>query len=190
MGRPSIALAQALQFELSLRQKDVIGEWDMADGVGGITAFGARWSGGVTWGDIDSDLILRKATTKNGTIGEWDLKRYPLVMSALESFQPLTDRIGPVVMDEPRGRPYTYRVFHNRWRQIADVSGLPAGVWNMDSRAGGITEGSDAGAPVGDLRLHATHSDVRTTERYIRGALPASNRVADLRTAKRGKREP
>jgi hypothetical protein len=27
MGRPSIALEQALAFELGVRQKDVIGEW-------------------------------------------------------------------------------------------------------------------------------------------------------------------
>ena len=80
-GRPSIALAQALQFELSLRQRDVIGEWidDETPRVQGIVARGMRWTGGTAWSDIGPDLVLSKTTSKTGTLGQWDLSRYPLV---------------------------------------------------------------------------------------------------------------
>ena len=188
-GRPSIALAQALQFELSLRQRDVIGEWVDHDGAGGIAARGKRWTGGVVWSDIDADMILRKATTKTGALGEWDLTRCPLVMSVLAAFEPLTERVGPLIIDEPRDRPYFHRNFSRHWRAIADAAGVPGEVWNMDSRAGGITEGADAGATVDDLRLHATHSNQAITTRYVRGALDSTRRVADLRAARRAKSE-
>ena len=101
LGRPSIALAQALQFDCSLRQRDVIGEWqDVAElgrdiPLGGIQALGRFWTGGVTWGDVDGDLTLRKATTKTGAVGEWDLRRCPLVMGVLDRFLPLAGRVGP-----------------------------------------------------------------------------------------------
>lgn len=187
MKRPSIALAQAIQFETTLRQRDVIGEWvdDGTPDIQGIVALGRRWTGGVTWADIDADLVLSKATTKTGAIGEWDLKRCPLVLLALKAFEPLTGRVGPLVIDEPSGRPYFHRNYARIWRSIADAAGVPREVWNMDSRAGGITEGSDAGAEIGDLRLHATHSDVKITGRYVRATRAATDRVLDLRAARR-----
>lgn len=186
MGRPSIALAQALQFELSLRQRDVIGEWARVDGIGGIGGLpGRRWTGGATWTDISPDLILRKATTKTGALGEWNLRLYPLVLLALRAYEPLTGRTGPLVVDETAERPYTHRHFYRLWRAIADAAGVPSTVWSMDSRAGGITEGGDAGATIEDLRKHATHTNAAMTTKYVRGTLPSTSRVAELRTARR-----
>lgn len=192
LDRPSIALAQALQFETALRQRDIIGEWepDAAPGAqGGIVALGRRWTGGVTWADIDGDLVLTKATTKTGAVGEWDLRRCPLVMAVLDRFLPLAGRVGPLIIEETSGRPYFYRNYTRVWRRIAEAAGVPREVWNMDSRAGGITEGSDAGAETNDLRLLATHSEARTTNRYVRKTRAATNRVLDLRAAKRARGE-
>ena len=48
MGLGSIALATVLQFELSLRQKDVIGEWEPAPlSEGGIIHRDTRWVSGL-----------------------------------------------------------------------------------------------------------------------------------------------
>ena len=186
-GRPSIALAQALQFELSLRQRDVIGEWidDETPRVQGIVARGMRWTGGTAWSDIGPDLVLSKTTSKTGTLGQWDLSRYPLVSCALQAFEPLAGRVGPLIVSESTGLPYSQRNFWSHWRDIAAAAEVPPGVWNMDSRAGGITEGADAGATVEDLRLHATHSDPKITTRYVRSALDSTRRVASLRAARR-----
>lgn len=199
-GRLSIALAQALQFECGLRQRDVIGEWaalspgeisTQASGsavpAGGIVAFGQRWTGGVLWSDLDDALVLRKTTTKTGADGEWDLTRCELVMAVLQHFEPIRGRIGPMIVDEPRGRPYFHRHYIRTWRDTADRAGVPRTVWNMDSRAGAITEGADAGAEIGPLRQFATHTDAKTTHGYTRSNRAASDRVAELRAARRSK---
>ncbi len=78
MGLGSIALATTLQFELALRQKDVIGEWEpCAEAAGGIVHNGTRWANGLTWSDIGSDMILRKDAVKTGIAVEHDLRLYP-----------------------------------------------------------------------------------------------------------------
>lgn len=188
LGHLSMALSIAMQFELSIRQIDMIGEWVRDTGMegrGGIVALGRRWQGGITWADLDAALVLRKRTTKTGALGEWDLRRCALVMRVLALYEPLAGRVGPMIVDPRAGRPFTYRVFHNRWREIAGLAGLPSDLWNRDSRAGGITEGDEAGADKRDLQRLATHSSAKTTERYVRSTLKSTSRVADLRAAGR-----
>jgi hypothetical protein len=184
-GRRSIALGQALQFELTLRQVDVIGKWtrNVAPGAGGIAWKGKRWGGGLLWSDLSNDLTLAKETTKTAADGEWDLSQYPLVMKALAAF-PEADRIGPMIVSEKTGRPY-FGEYSREWRPFATKAGIPRDVWNRDSRAGGITEGWDADADVKDLQRLATHSTQAMTERYARRALASTNRVAKLRVASR-----
>jgi site-specific recombinase XerD len=40
----------------------------------------------------------------------------------------------------------------------------------MDSRAGAITEATEAGADLEHIKQAATHSDISMTQRYSRGA--------------------
>ena len=185
MGLPSIALAQALQFELTMRQKDVIGEWlpKGEDGIGSIVAAGRRWANGLLWSHIGSDGILRKVTTKTGSEAVFEIARYPLVVQELARFQ--GPRVGPMVIDERSGLPYRNQRFSKRWREVATAAGVPADVYNMDSRAGGITEATDAGAPIEAVRHHATHRDARTTMRYSRQTLTKTVSVAEFRTTGR-----
>ena len=56
---------------------------------------------------------------------------------------------------------------------------------NRDSRAGGVTEGSDAGADLEHLRHHASHSSATTTALYSRKTLTKTRAVARLRVAHR-----
>jgi hypothetical protein len=56
---------------------------------------------------------------------------------------------------------------------------------NRDSRAGGVTEGSDAGADLEHLRQYASHSSVTTTARYSRKTLTKTRAVARLLVAHR-----
>lgn len=187
MGLPSIALAQALQFELTLRQKDVIGEWIPGEATGAITTSGRRWANGLLWSHIGQDGVLRKVTTKTGAEAVFEIARYPLVVQELARWQ--GPRVGPMVIDERSGLPYRNQRFSKRWREVATAAGVPAGVYNMDSRAGGITEATDAGAPIESVRHHATHRDARTTMRYSRQTLVKTASVAEFRTAGRKKGE-
>lgn len=186
-GRLSIAIAQALQFELTLRQIDVIGIWEPLDITGehtGIINKGQRWTGGVTWSHIDSHGILSKVTTKTGQLAEHDTTAYPFLRKLLDMV-PLHQRIGPIIINETTGIPYRHKQFATIWRQIADECGISKDVWNRDSRAGGVTEGSDAGANIEHLRHHANHSNISTTIRYDRKTVEKTRTVAELRIAHR-----
>ncbi|KQV35539.1 hypothetical protein ASE37_09960 [Rhizobium sp. Root268] len=183
-GRISIALAQGLQFELTLRQVDVIGQWEKGDNRtgGGITDRGQRWRDGLLWSDIDSNGILVKTTNKTGKVAEHDTMQYPVLRSIIDRV-PISKRVGPMIKCETTGLPYLRRHFIDTWREMADAVGVPKSVWNRDSRAGGITEGGDAGADIEMLHHHANHEDAATTQLYNRGTLGKTREVARLRVA-------
>lgn len=187
MGRLSLALGTALQFETAMRQKDVIGEWEpISEGeeASGIVLNGRRWASGLLWSDLPADLVLRKATTKTGAYVAHDLNLCPLVLQCLD-LVPSDRRVGPVIIDEIAGRPYAESAYGREWRLVARAAGVPDHVWNMDARAGAITEAEDAGADLDHIRSTAAHAQVSTTVRYSRGALGKSRTVAGLRIGHR-----
>ncbi|WP_336490833.1 integrase [Methylobacterium nigriterrae] len=189
MGRLSLALGTALQFETALRQKDVIGEWEpiptgAKPGADAFVLNGRRWVRGLTWADLPADLVIRKATTKTGAFAAHDLKLCPLVLDLLERI-PAEKRTGPLIIDENAGRPYAESAYGREWRIVARAAGIPNQVWNMDARAGAITEAEDAGADLDHIRSAAAHSQAATTQRYSRGAVGKSRRVAEMRLAYR-----
>lgn len=187
-GQLSIALAQALQFELTLRQIDVIGRWEKVDDVkaGGIVDLGQRWRDGLLWSHLDENGILTKTTSKvDDVVAEHDTMGYPFLREIIDRIPP-EKRVGPMIKFESTGLPYRYRHFSRQWRKIANEVGVPSNVWNRDSRAGGVTEGSDAGADLEHLRHHANHKNSQTTQRYNRNTLEKTKQVAELRVAHRG----
>jgi hypothetical protein len=175
-GWPSIALAQALQFELMLRQKDVIGEWvPIAEpGMSDITQNGMKWLRGLRWEEIDENLNLSHVTSKRGKLLEASLYDAPMVMEELAKMGDRPAK-GPVILFEKTGKPWGGIYYRMAWRQCADAAGVPKSVRNMDSRAGAITEATDAGATLEEARHAATHSDTKMTQRYSRGS---SDKVA------------
>lgn len=192
LGLASIALAQALQFELMLRQKDVIGAWVPIEepGISAVTRHGKKWLYGLDWSEIDSNLILRHQMSKarKRKILEFDLKDYPMVMEEL-ALIPQELRTGPVVKEGKL--PWLQNAtFGRAWRRCADHAKIPRTLQNRDSRAGGITEGNEAaGDNLDTVRHHAGHSDIRTTQRYSRGGMRRRSKLAVLRVAGRGKNE-
>jgi hypothetical protein len=96
----------------------------------------------------------------------------------LVAFGPISDER----VFEPTGLPYRPHTFRQAWRHDADVAGIPKAVWNRDLRAGGNTEGQDAGAALEDRRKVTGHSTDRTTAKvYDPGVLAAHRRVARAR---------
>lgn len=190
LGRPSIALAQAIQFETGLRQTDVIGQWETCEpGDASPYKVGKRRWKGLVWQDISPDLILTLKTSKTGATVGHDLSAMPLVKAEIERV-PKDKRIGAVVINETTGRPWLSLVFSRNWRRIANEAGVPTSIWNRDSRAGAITEGDEAGAAVSDLQRMAGHTTAKMTGRYIRsGAIVTSQKVSRLRVEKRSAHE-
>jgi len=179
LKRPELALAQALQFEGTLRQIDVIGEW-LPDPE---RPSGTRWANGLLWQHIH-DYVLVKQTTKTGQDANIDFKLYPLALAELQCVLP-DQRVGPVIIDRRTRQPFKERRFQKDWRAVARAAGIPDDVKNRDSRAGGVTEGSDAGADLEHLRHHASHSSITTTARYSRKTLAKTRAVARLRVTHR-----
>ncbi|WP_398480949.1 hypothetical protein [Tardiphaga sp.] len=191
LGLHSIALAQAMQFDLRSRQKDIIGEWVPLSepGVSSIVRRGRKWLRGIRWEEINSDLILEHVTSKTGKLMKRDLKLYPMTMAELARI-PAERRYGPVVVSDGTGRPWKQNNFRLRWREVADAVGIPKEVFNMDTRAGGITETIKAtGGNLEAARKEADHSKLEQTAKYSREH-DESNRdtaviVADFRAKNR-----
>lgn len=86
---------------------------------------------------------------------------------------------------EASGKPWRKATFSRRFREIATAAGWPRDLWNMDSRAGAVSEAFDAGATAEDVMRVATHSQMSTTMIYNRGGVEQSSRVAGLRQVRR-----
>lgn len=178
--RSSVALAQAIQFEGTFRQKDVIGEYDNAAEPlnGGIysPSYGV-WSRGLRWDEIDGNLVLTHITSKKQKPIIIDLRNAPMVMVELKSryceldAELTRDKLptsGPIILNEDTGLPFTAHQYRRLWRGVADECGVPADVRSMDTRAGAISEADEAEVDLDDIREAATHSDTSMTRRYIR----------------------
>lgn len=188
LGKPSIALAQALQFEMTLRQKDVIGEWIPISepGLSAVTSGNEKWLRGLDWKEIDANWICKHVTSKRQKEIVVNLR---LAGMAVEEFK-RSDRSafpasGPIIIDEKTQLPYYAHDFRRAWREVAEAAGIPRSIRNMDTRAGAISEATDAGASLEKVRKAATHSDIGMTQRYSRGDAEAIAEVMQLRTASR-----
>jgi len=188
-GYPSMALAQALQCDLMLRQRDVIGEWvPMSEpGTSDVHAYGMKWLRGLRWSEIDGNMILRHMTSKRQKEIEVDLKLAPMVMEELARFGHVLPTVGPVVVHDNTGQPWRDDTFRNTWRQLATAAGIPRDVRNMDTRAGAISEATDAGADLEMVRHAATHSNIATTQGYSRAGAAKTAEVMRRRVAHRNK---
>ncbi len=207
-GWHSIALGQAFQFECTLRQKDVAGEWvPIAEpGVSDIIDRGQKWMRGIRWEEIDDRLILRHITSKKLKLTEVDLKLAPMVLDELQMMigaepllvvDPVTKKVtvnrhllpttGPVVTNDNNALPWSDSEYRRKWRKVAKKAGVPAEVFNMDSRSGAISEAIQAGASLEMVRHAATHSDISQTADYDRDQAQATAKVMRLRMENRNK---
>jgi hypothetical protein len=167
-----MAIGVAAQFELALRQKDIIGEWD-----------DERWSGVFTWENVPG-WKLRLKTSKNRAAAVFTLSNYPLLFPLLEAV-PHDERIGAIVKGE-HGLPIRERSYRKWYRAIARAAEIPDDVWSMDSRAGAATEADEADADLKAISDMLTHADTRTTLRYIRRSEKRIAAAAEARVKSRG----
>ncbi|PWE52420.1 hypothetical protein DEM27_31225 [Metarhizobium album] len=72
-------------------------------------------------------------------------------------------RIGPTIISEATSVPYKNRKFTERWRKVANLGGIPKTVWNMDARAGAITQAYNLGATETDVMKSAGHNNRQTS---------------------------
>jgi Phage integrase family len=143
---------------------------------------GEMWLGRFRW-DNEPGWKLRLKKSKTRSAIKFDLQNYSLLFPLLESV-PLHERAGPIVKGE-HGVPVRERSYRKWFRKIARAAGIPDEVWNMDSRAGGATKADEAGADLKAISGHLTHSETKTTVRYIHRVQKRTTAVAEARNRKR-----
>jgi len=180
LGEMFMALVQAIQFEFFLRQNDVIGQWrKIKPGYvarEGDVIIGEKYWRGMTMEMIRLGDTLVVQTSKTGKPVVHALASCQLVVECLEKIgKSVTD--GPVAR-QADGSPWRDRQsFSKAWREIARAAGIPENVWNMDNRASGITEASEAGVPDDDIIKQSGHPQKEIMQDvYKRGGAAVSER--------------
>lgn len=169
-----MSIGTASQFELMLRQKDIIGDWSpraaearYPAGISILHQDDETWTGFYTWEAIPGwRWRTRTSKSKYRAAAEFDLTIYDLLFPLLELVSD-DQRRGAIVKGE-HGLPIRYRSYAKWWRQIANAAGIPADIQSMDARAGGATEAEEAGVDRSVIQEGLTHTNKQTTERYIR----------------------
>jgi hypothetical protein len=137
MNCPSIALAQAFQFDCRLHQKDVIGEWVPIGEQGSSEVMddeGHKWLRGLRWREIDEKLILRHTRSIDGKEVVYDLNKTPMVQEELKKIGGPKRSSTPIIICEETGLPWQNYEFRRWWRKVAMAAGVPKTMKNMYSR--------------------------------------------------------
>lgn len=173
LGYRSIAITTLAQFEFTERRTHIIGCWE-----------GDRWTRGWTWGNISRDWIIRYTQTKVGVVErEFDLRTTPALLEMLEMTPP-DRRVGPVIINERTGKPWTSNGYVLAFTKIRKASGVPLDIWSMDMRAGGATEaGSIQGVTSLDVQAAGGWSDSKMASRYTRDRASRAQNVVNIRQA-------
>jgi hypothetical protein len=165
-GYHSIALAQALQFELMLSQKDVIGEWLPMDEPDNseVQFRGRKWVRGLHWPDIGDRMTLTHRTGSGKRIVKFDLRTAPMVQEELLLLPAFMRReSGPMIVCEATALPWEAPEFRRKWRMIADNAGIPKNIRNMDSKPAGIIIGGPHRARSSrQVTMNDIHRAIRT----------------------------
>ncbi|MDI3566629.1 hypothetical protein [Bradyrhizobium sp. Arg816] len=139
--RPSIALAQALQYEFSLPQRVVIGEWVsmLESGDSDIVSNELKWLTGLRWDDVGDDMVLRG--TIDGEKTGLDFKHTKMVLEELQRiYGGVLPKRGAMIINEHNGLPYTGVEYRRQWRRIADYAGVPKDIRNSDVSNGVVVK--------------------------------------------------
>jgi len=190
-GHPGAALCYAIQFEGTIRQWDIKGQWvDLSDPrPSAVLDSGKKWIG-ITWNHLDQNLVLRFTPAKTeDTTGEdvvIDFRTCPMIMEELDHASE-KDRAGPIIKNSITGLPYRDTAFNELWSHVRKAIGLSADVWNRDLRASGTTEARAANATHDDLKKLMGHSPRSETSSkvYDRAKLEAQRRIAQARKTHR-----
>lgn len=149
-GFPSIALAQAFQFECKIPQTAIIGQWVPIDDREPSDEYNEdrtmKWVHGLRWNQIDENLVLRVTTTdltSRVIVCELNDRDHPMVMGQLRlrsrcsPHEKLTRAMlptsGPVIINDKFGVPYLYDTYRRNWRTVATAAGVPKEISNRFS---------------------------------------------------------
>jgi hypothetical protein len=198
-GAYHISLSLLFRFEFLLRGVDVYGEWEpLNDRKGGVQHNGNIWVKGLTWEMFDQNLtkfskVISKTRKSLPEPYTFDLTNVPALRERLLKI-PKEKRVGPVIIVKS-GRPPSENAVTNGFKRVlrhlmkdeanAHLN-LTDGLRMSDARSGGITEAKSLVDPM-MLRDAAQHTQISTTDRYVRGRSDAANNVVAIRGGRTNK---
>jgi hypothetical protein len=188
-GMNAFACGYLMCFELSLRAVDIRGQWLKTDTKSGIYRNGEMWQDGLTWDMISPELttmtkVISKTAKSLPEAYTFDLSLLPEVQRRLADLRGIRP-IGPVIVSERSGLPYTTVSWSQAFRRIRNDIGLRKEITAKDARAGGLTEARTVVQDPMLLRDAGQHKQVSTTNNYVRGRSDGANQVVQLRGVKR-----
>ena len=188
-GQSWLSLSLLLRFEFILRGVDVYGEWAPSEGhAGGITHNGKHWQRGLTWDMFARDLtyfekVISKTEDSLPEAYRFDLTATPDIRRRLMAI-PHDKRTGPVIV-LPDGTPPKDGVITRAFKAHVRSLGLDPRLQIRDARSGGATEAKSLADPFA-LRDAMQHTQISTTDIYLRGRSDSANKVVSIRQAARG----
>jgi hypothetical protein len=174
LGRPSMAAAAAICFEVCQRVYDAFGYEDPDK----------RIERGIRWGDYVPGVSIGLVQSKTGNVvtipladgtGADRVELYPELEAELARLtRGADDEL--IVRDERTGERYTKDYVTKLHRRVAKAAGLDAAVKFTSFRHGGITEIGDSGTD--DVRAVSGHSTLEVTRIYNKANEEKARRIA------------
>lgn len=184
-GFQYVSLALLMRFEFMLRGIDVYGDWTPTDArQGGIQVGERMWEGGLTWEMIDTEVthfnkVISKTRDSLPEPYRFDLMAVPQIRDRLLAI-PEAERVGPVIKTPGKKTPPMRGVISRRFKKALRDCKLPDELQIRDARSGGITEAKSLAQPF-QLRDAAQHTQITTTNSYVRDRSTSANEVIELR---------
>ena len=177
-GMHAFALGMLFQWTYALRPIDVRGDW-----FGGEND--RQWRDGLTWNMFDADLTFFEKVISKTAKSMPEPMRYSLTDEIRERLMAISkDRVGPVIISERTGKPYTKYGWSQAFARLRKEAGVPKDVCLMDARSGALTEAQSLGASAIELRDMGVHSNINTTSGYVRGRSESIEKIVKLRSGK------
>jgi integrase len=80
--------------------------------------------------------------------------------------------ISPYIFPSQKGTPYTKTGLFSMWDRARERAGITEAIWFRDLRALGATDAAKAGSQIADIQKRLVHTTSRTSEIYIKEAIP------------------
>lgn len=186
-NQPWLALAVLFRFEFMLRGVDVYGKWEPAEGrTAGIIRSGKIWTSGLTWDMFERDLsaftkVINKTADSLSEPYTFDLTLLPDIRRRLMACRRAD---GPVIVNSSGIPPANYLISRQFKAIVRDREDLSSDLRIADARSGGSTEARDL-VDGFTLRDAMQHTQITTTDRYVRGRSARANQVVAARAAMR-----
>jgi hypothetical protein len=173
------------EVEAIVFRADELGLWQLSLSVLFRFEFMLRVKG-LTWEMFDPEVstfetVISKTAKSLPDPYVFDLTNAPEIRKRLLEI-PEDQRVGPVIKMKDAIPPRNDLMTKQFKRIVRDLE-LPEELRISDNRAGGITEAKTMVDPF-DLRDAAQHTQISTTDRYVRDRSASANKVVRLRSGK------